>query len=267
MMPIKLDIASTRQRLAPVTWNDRLSSEHEGLRSPTVDTCHRVVVVALARQPGSSDPVVVALNPVTRCWRYRFVKRGLDVCASALGLVILAPLLLVLAAAIRLTSQGPALYRWHVIGAGGRPFLGYKLRTMVADADAIKPGLASRNEMQGPTFKIQRDPRITPIGRVLRKYSLDELPQLLSVLKGDMSLVGPRPAGPEEWVAYEAWQRRKLSVVPGMTCTWQTNGRHKVSNFSEWVRMDLAYIDDWSLAIDIRLLARTAAVVVAGTGA
>ena len=221
----------------------------------------------LARQSVSRDPQSVALDPVTRRWRYRFVKRGLDIFASALGLVILAPMLLLLAVAIRLTSPGPAFYRWNVVGAGGRPFVGYKLRTMVDDADAIKPALASRNEMQGPVFKIQRDPRITRIGRVLRKYSLDELPQLLSVLRGDMSLVGPRPAGPEEWAAYEVWQRRKLSVVPGMTCTWQTNGRHKVTDFGEWVRMDLAYIDDWSLAADIRLLARTAAVVVARTGA
>ena len=221
----------------------------------------------LARQPVVPDPQSVTLDPVTRRWRYRFVKRGFDIFASALGLVILAPMLLLLAVAIRLTSRGPAFYRWNVIGAGGRPFVGYKLRTMVADADAMRPALASMNEMQGPVFKIQWDPRVTPIGRVLRKYSLDEFPQLLSVLRGDMSLVGPRPAGPQEWAAYEAWQRRKLSVVPGMTCTWQTNGRHRVTDFSEWVRMDLAYIDDWSLALDIRLIARTAVVVVAGTGA
>lgn len=221
----------------------------------------------LARQPVSLDPQSVALDPVTQSWRYRFVKRGLDVLVSALGLVILAPLLLLLAVAVRLTSPGPGFYRWNVIGAGGRPFVGYKLRTMVTDADAVRPGLTSMNEMQGPVFKIQRDPRVTPIGRFLRKYSLDEFPQLLSVLKGDMSLVGPRPAFAEEWAAYETWQRRKLSVVPGITCTWQTNGRHRVTDFSEWVRMDLAYIDDWSLALDIRLIARTAAVVIAGTGA
>lgn len=218
-----------------------------------------------ASEPPSADGLV-DLDPVTRTWRYRIMKRVFDITASALGLVVLAPLLLLLALVVRLTSPGPAFYAWYVIGTGGRPFRGYKLRTMVVDADELKPALLDLNEMHGPVFKSHRDPRVTRVGRVLRKYSLDELPQLLSVLKGDMSLVGPRPAGPGEWEAFESWQRRKLSVVPGMTCIWQTDGRSRVTDFDAWVRMDLDYIDHWSLALDARLLVKTVLAVLAGTG-
>jgi lipopolysaccharide/colanic/teichoic acid biosynthesis glycosyltransferase len=137
---------------------------------------------------------------------------------------------------------------------------------MVADADQRKDELMLYNEMTGPVFKIKKDPRITPVGRFLRKYSLNELPQLWSVLKGDMSLVGPRPAWPHELLRYEFWHKRKLSVQSGITCLWQIRGRNAISNFDDWVKMDLEYIDNWSLWLDIKILVKTAWVVIRGSG-
>jgi len=189
-----------------------------------------------------------------------------DSTVAALGLIVMSPLLLLIGLLVRLTSPGPVFYLWDVVGFCGRSFRGYKFRTMVVNADELKHQLLHNNEMTGPVFKMTEDPRITPLGRFLRKYSLDELPQLWSVLKGDMSLVGARPAGPLEWEHYEPWQRRKLSVTPGITCLWQVSGRNRVSDFDEWVRMDLNYIDHWSLWLDLRILLRTVAVVLRGTG-
>jgi lipopolysaccharide/colanic/teichoic acid biosynthesis glycosyltransferase len=185
---------------------------------------------------------------------------------SAGLLLLLSPLLLVLAAAVRLTSPGPVFYRWRVVGQHGRRFVGYKFRSMVADADARKAGLLCQNEMRGPVFKLTRDPRITPVGAWMRRYSLDELPQLYSVLAGDMSLVGPRPPLESEYVRFTSFQRQKLWVRPGITCLWQVGGRNRVRDFDDWVRLDLAYIRDWSLALDGLILLRTAAEVFRGSG-
>jgi exopolysaccharide biosynthesis polyprenyl glycosylphosphotransferase len=196
-----------------------------------------------------------------------FVKRLIDVVVSATLLILLSPLFLLIALAIKLTT--PALsvfYPWQVIGLNGRPFTGYKFTTMVADADEQKRRLLDRNEMQGPVFKIKSDPRITSLGYFLRKYSLNELPQLWSVLKGDMSLVGPRPAFRHELERYELWHKRKLTVKPGITCLWQVSGRNRITNFNEWVRLDLEYIDRWSLWLDMRILARTVWAVFSGSG-
>lgn len=220
--------------------------------------------VTLSLRDGSA--CAVPLSPVVARFTYRVVKRSLDTILAGVGLILLSPWLLLVAALTMLTSAGPVFYRWDVVGRGGRPFRGYKFRTMVVNAEELKPQLLQKNEMTGPVFKIRADPRITRFGRFLRKYSLDELPQLWSVLKGDMSLVGPRPAGPLEWERYEPWQRRKLSVTPGMTCLWQVNGRNQVSDFEEWVRMDLDYIDHWSLWLDLRILIQTVAAVLRGTG-
>jgi lipopolysaccharide/colanic/teichoic acid biosynthesis glycosyltransferase len=137
---------------------------------------------------------------------------------------------------------------------------------MVLNADKMKPELLSRNEMNGPVFKIKNDPRVTKIGKWLRKFSLDELPQLWSVFKGDMSLVGPRPAGPQELARYESWHRRKLSIKPGITCLWQVQGRNKINDFDEWVRLDLEYIENWSLGLDLKILLKTILAVIKGTG-
>ncbi len=206
---------------------------------------------------------------LVRCERpvwQRVVKRTLDVVGAAAVLCVLSPLLLVLCMVVRATSEGPVFYRWRVLARNGRPFTGYKFRTMVADADARKVELMAHNEMVGPVFKMDRDPRITPVGRCLRKFSLDELPQLWSVLKGDMSLVGPRPPSREEHSNFELWQMRKLSVTPGITCIWQARGRNRINNFADWARLDLEYIDNWSLWLDLQLLLQTAAAVAKGTG-
>ncbi len=214
---------------------------------------------------GSPFPAVT-VSPLTRRFSYRFVKRAIDLVAACAGLTVLSPLFLLLAIAVRLSSTGPIVYRWNVIGIGGHPFRGYKFRTMVPDADQLKPTLMHLNEMIGPVFKMERDPRMTSLGRVLRRYSLDELPQLWSVLKGDMSLVGPRPSAPHEWLAFEEWQRRKLSVKPGITCLWQVSGRNRIADFSEWTKLDIEYIERWSLGLDLRILLRTLGVVARGTG-
>ena len=196
-----------------------------------------------------------------------FVKRFIDIVVSASLLVLLAPLLILIAIVIKITTPHlPVFYPWRVVGLSGRPFTGYKFTTMVADADEQKQHLLALNEMNGPVFKLKLDPRITPFGRVLRKFSLNELPQLWSVLKGDMSLVGPRPAFRDELERYELWQKRKLCVMPGLTCLWQVSGRNRIANFDDWVRLDLEYIDRWSLGLDMRILARTVWAVVSGSG-
>lgn len=219
-------------------------------------------------RPGEGDVLgySVPVSLIVTRFSYRFVKRTFDLLLAALSLLILGPVFLFIAILIKLSSPGPIFYAWDVIGRGGRPFRGYKLRTMAANADETKPQLATLNEMRGPVFKMGNDPRITRLGRFLRKYSIDELPQLWSVLKGDMSLVGPRPAGPHEWEKYEPWQRRKLSVTPGITCLWQVSGRNKINDFNEWVKLDLEYIDNWSLWLDLKILLRTVVVVLRGTG-
>lgn len=197
-----------------------------------------------------------------------FAKRVIDVTVSGTLLLLLSPLFLLVAALIKLTTPHlPVLYRWSVIGYKGRPFVGYKFTTMDADADPRQNELlADRNEMTGPVFKIEKDPRVTKLGRVLRKFSINELPQLWSVFKGDMSLVGPRPAFPHELARYELWHKRKLCVRPGITCLWQIRGRNRINSFDDWVRMDLEYIDNWSIWLDLRILFRTLWAVAAGTG-
>ncbi len=191
------------------------------------------------------------------------IKRLLDVVIAASLLILLSPLMLLIALAICLTSGTPVLFRWQVVGENGRPFVGYKFRTMVVGADQIKEELLHLNEMNGgPVFKMKDDPRITPIGRFLRKYSLDELPQLWSVLKGDMSLVGPRPPLQYEYDQFTDWQKQKLAIKPGMTSLWQVKG--KPQDFEEWVRLDLEYIEHWSLWLDVKILVQTAVVVLTG---
>jgi exopolysaccharide biosynthesis polyprenyl glycosylphosphotransferase len=195
-----------------------------------------------------------------------YIKRLMDIAVSSVMLIVLTPLLLIIAILIKATSKGPILYQWNVVGLNKKPFKSWKFRTMVLNADQMKTNLLGRNEMDGPVFKIKNDPRVTKIGKILRKFSLDELPQLWSIFKGDMSLVGPRPAGPHELARYESWHRRKLSVKPGLTCLWQVKGRNRISSFDEWVRLDLEYIENWSLGLDLKILLKTIPALLRGTG-
>ena len=193
-------------------------------------------------------------------------KRLIDVVGSALALIALAPVILVLAMIVRATSKGPVLYRSKRIGRGGHEFTFYKLRSMVRDADLKREHLHHLNEVDGPVFKIARDPRITPIGRFMRSTSLDEVPQFWNVLCGDMSLVGPRPPIPQEVAQYEPWQLRRLDVRPGLTCLWQISGRSRIG-FQEWMRLDLEYIRHRSLRLDLKILLRTIPAVLSREGA
>lgn len=193
------------------------------------------------------------------------VKKLLDRVGAAVGIILTSPLMLVTAIAIKIDSEGPVIYRQKRTGCNGRVFDMLKFRTMTNGAEHLKNQLRHLNEMSGPVFKIKNDPRVTHVGRFLRKYSIDELPQLFNVLKGDMSLVGPRPPLPREVEQYAPWQHRRLSVKPGVTCLWQVNGRNKI-DFDEWMKLDLRYIDRWSLKEDIRILAETVPTVLKGSG-
>lgn len=192
-------------------------------------------------------------------------KEIFDRCSALLGLILLAPLFFLIALIIKVTSPGPVFFCQKRSGLNGRTFDMYKFRSMVVDAEQRRAALEALNEEDGPAFKMTNDPRITRIGHLLRKTSLDELPQLINVFKGEMSLVGPRPPLPSEVEHYDMWQRRRLSMRPGITCIWQVKGRNNVS-FSQWMQMDLEYIDKWSLWLDFKLLLLTLPAVIFGSG-
>jgi exopolysaccharide biosynthesis polyprenyl glycosylphosphotransferase len=193
------------------------------------------------------------------------LKRALDVTGAALALLLGWPIMLALFAAIKLDSRGPVFYRAQRTGRKGRTFTSYKFRTMCADADKLKDKLKDQNERDGILFKIANDPRVTRVGRVLRKYSLDELPQFYNVLRGDMSLVGPRPPLASEVEQYDLAHLRRLDVLPGMTGLWQVEARQDPS-FDSYISLDTAYVENWSLWLDMKILARTVGVVLSGTG-
>ena len=220
----------------------------------------RLSVRPLGRHP------VIYVEPVRRDGWRAGAKRAFDVAVAALALLVTAPLWLVIAAAIKATSSGPVLFRQERVGRRGRRFYVYKFRTMVADAEDLLTGLADDNEADGPLFKLRADPRITAFGRVLRKCSLDELPQILNVLRGQMSLVGPRPALPGEVTQWGPDLFERLRVQPGITGMWQVNGRSDAS-FSEYQRWDLYYVDNWSIWRDLGILFKTIPVVLRGEGA
>ncbi len=195
----------------------------------------------------------------------RFAKRSCDVLGSTVGIVALLPVLLASALVVKLTSQGPVFFHQERVGKNGRVFACFKFRTMKVGAQALQESLRAQSQQDGPAFKILNDPRITRVGRILRKYSIDELPQLLNVLRGEMSLVGPRPPLPSEVATYTPSQMRRISVKPGLTCIWQVYGRNRVT-WKRWVEMDLYYIDHMSLLLDLKLVAQTFRVVLRGTG-
>ena len=193
-------------------------------------------------------------------------KRLLDVVLAAAGMVVALPVLAVAAVAIKLDSPGPVFHRAARVGKDGRRFTFLKLRSMRADAEELRGLLLHRNITKGPTFKLHDDPRVTRVGRILRKTSLDELPQLFHIFSGDMSLVGPRPPFPEEVEHYEPWMRRRLEVRPGLTCLWQIRGRSDLP-FDEWMRLDVEYVERYSLALDLKILVLTVPAVLSGRGA
>jgi exopolysaccharide biosynthesis polyprenyl glycosylphosphotransferase len=194
------------------------------------------------------------------------IRRILDVALAGFLLVVTLPVSVLTAILIKVTSPGPVFFKQERCGLNGRPFVMYKFRSMVGNAEQLRFELDALNEMDGPVFKSSRDPRITLIGKIIRRFSIDELPQLYNVLRGDMSLVGPRPPLPQEVARYERWQRRRLSMKPGITCLWQISGRNEVS-FDDWMKLDLTYIDNWSLLLDLKILLKTVPVVLLGRGA
>lgn len=191
---------------------------------------------------------------------YEVSKRTLDFMGSFLGLVILSPILLIVAILIKLESKGPAIFSQSRIGLNGKEFKMYKFRSMVQNAEELKEKLAKQNEMSGPMFKMKNDPRVTKVGKFIRKTSIDELPQLLNILKGDMTLVGPRPSLPKEVEKFESWMLKRLEVKPGLTCYWQVSGRNNI-DFYEWMKLDLKYVNDMSFWLDIKLIFKTVAVL------
>ncbi len=210
-------------------------------------------------------PLISFETTVAKEWEL-FIKRTLDFILSGLGIIVLSPFLLIGAALIKLTSPGPVFYKQERLGLNGRRFVLYKFRTMHVGSDNDLAEVNVNHEMDDPEFKKKKIQHITGVGRFMRKFSIDELPQLFNVFVGHMSLVGPRPCVPEEVEQYKPWQRRRMSMRPGITCLWQVGGRNKIS-FEDWMKLDLEYLDNWSLWLDFKILAKTIPVVIFGIGA
>jgi len=240
---------------------------HAHLEPGTAQAWVSASSAAFAGRTSAAAATTVELDLRTaRSFYLRRGKRILDVVGSVMALVLTSPILLLAAIAIKLESRGPVLYRSTRIGRGGRPFTFLKLRSMVHNADQHRHRLKHLNECDGPVFKINRDPRVTRVGRFIRVMSIDEIPQFVNVLMGQMSMVGPRPPIPEEVVQYEPWQLHRLDVRPGITCLWQISGRSRIG-FQEWMRLDLEYIRHESLALDLNILIRTVPAVLSREGA
>ncbi len=187
---------------------------------------------------------------------YRLSKRVIDIIGSFTGLVLLSPILIIVGILIKFESKGPIVFTQKRVGKDGKEFDMYKLRSMVINAEEIKEKLKEQNEMSGPMFKMKDDPRITKVGKFIRKTSIDELPQLVNVLKGDMSLVGPRPSLPNEVKEFETWMLKRLNVKPGLTCYWQVSGRNNI-DFEDWMKLDIKYVNERSFLLDIKLIFKT----------
>lgn len=212
-------------------------------------------------------PMLVFRSTPEDSWQ-KLAKQVLDVCGALVFLLFTSPFFVIFGLMVKWTSPGPVFFRQKRSGLNGKPFTMLKFRSMVTDAEQLKAELEALNEMDGPVFKVTNDPRVTSIGRFLRRFSIDEWPQMINVLLGDMSLVGPRPLPVDEVNRFDDLaHRRRLSVKPGITCLWQIKGRNNVKDFRDWVRLDLEYIDNWSLWLDLKILVRTVPVVVMGTGA
>ena len=226
--------------------------------------CHSIGRRSVANLQGWH---VVQYDPTDHPKLHLLVKRAVDIFFACSVFILLVPLVCCIAVAVKMTSAGPLFFSQERSGLNGRRFRMLKFRTMVNAAEAVRARLVPYNEMSGPVFKMKNDPRVTPVGRLLRKYSLDELPQIFNVLVGEMSVVGPRPPLPSEVLEYGHWQRRRLSMRPGLTCLWQVSGPNRNAiPFQEWVAMDLEYIDKWSLWLDVIILMKTIPAVIQGTG-
>jgi len=243
-----------------------LACETEGVEAWLIADFVKTSIARATIDEFAGKPVLVFRSTPDISWQL-VGKRMLDFFGAAIGLLILGPFVMLPAAlAIRLTSPGPILFRQKRSGLHGRLFTMYKFRSMVDEAEMLRVELEIFNEASGPVFKMKQDPRVTPIGRFIRRTSIDELPQLWNVFNGDMSLVGPRPPIPSEVSKYDPWHRRRLSMKPGLTCLWQISGRSTVG-FEQWMKLDLEYIDHWSFWLDIKILIRTIPVVFGGFGA
>lgn len=253
------DISS--EQLRRISWE----LEGSGVQMLVVPRLSGVAAPRLHLRTVAHVPLVVVAEPEFTGLR-RVAKGGFDRLLAAALLVVAAPVMLAAALAVRWGSRGPILFRQERVGVRGEPFVMHKFRSMYLDAEQRVAALAGRNESEGPLFKIKADPRVTPVGRFLRRYSLDELPQLLDVLLGRMSLVGPRPPLHREVAQYESDVRRRLRVKPGVTGLWQVSGRSDLS-WEEAVRLDLHYVENWSLGLDLSILARTVRAVLASRGA
>ncbi|AGX43829.1 sugar transferase [Clostridium saccharobutylicum] len=191
---------------------------------------------------------------------YEIAKRFIDIICSLIALIVLMPILIIVAILIKIESSGPIIFCQNRVGKGGAIFKIYKFRSMVTNAEALKEHLAHENERSGPMFKIKNDPRVTKVGRIIRRTSIDELPQLLNILKGDMSIVGPRPSLPKEVEQFEEWMLKRLTVKPGLTCYWQVSGRNDIE-FNEWMELDIKYVNERNVGIDILLILKTFSVL------
>ncbi|HDK35962.1 MAG TPA: sugar transferase [Bacteroidetes bacterium] len=256
--------------VVPRSWlskieNAIIACENEGVGAYISIDLYNTKISKLKQSQLGNIPLLEFDTVPANEWQL-FVKRTIDIILTLIGIVIAAPLFLIIMIGIKLSSPGPIFFKQERVGVNGRRFTLYKFRTMRIGSEIKKKDLERKNEMKGPVFKIKHDPRVYPFGRFLRKTSMDELPQLFNVLKGDMSIVGPRPPLSVEVDMYEIWQRRRLSLKPGLTCVWQVSGRNEV-DFDEWMQMDLDYIDNWSLWIDIKIIFKTFFVVLFGYGA
>lgn len=257
--------------LIPRSWLDKVQDmiilcETEGITASIAIDFFDMNFAKLRQSDFGGFPLLSFKSTSDKLWQL-FIKRVIDVGFSLVALILLSPVFVFVAIVIKASSRGPVFFTQQRCGLSGRKFKLYKFRTMIAGAEKKIDELRRLNEMQGPVFKIKNDPRVTDFGNFLRKFSVDEFPQLWNVLKGDMSLVGPRPPIPAEVEKYDNWQRRRLSMRPGLTCLWQIKGRNRITDFNEWMRLDLEYIDNWSLWLDFEILARTIPVVVFCIGA
>ncbi len=256
--------------VVPRSWLDRIQEsirvcETQGVRAHLAADLFNLSIARARYNDLRGFPLLSFETTFAMEWQL-FIKRFVDLFVSFFGLILLFPLFLVVAILSKLTSEGPVFFKQRRVGINGRFFILYKFRSMRKDAQSRMFDVMSLNEMSGPVFKAKDDPRITPLGKFLRKTSIDELPQLYNVLVGHMSLVGPRPPIPAEVNDYELWHRRRLSMRPGLTCLWQISGRNQI-NFDEWMELDLKYLDNWSLWLDFKILAKTIPVVLFGVGA